>query len=248
MNGVSPAEHGTTATEPGMSPAEPRVSPVERGTPPAESGTAVRRHRPASGAPSVARRAGLLAVGLALAAAAMGLQSTGLTPEERTAHLTWTGGVGEEISASRFSARVKTIHVTRAVETTDMTGRVESADTSGIFLVADVEATAGRRPQKLGRPVLLTETGRRYAATDKIDGSLTITDSDIQVGWWAEGVVVFEIPAAALAGSRIVLAPQNGFIEEALLPEVEIDLGLDGAAAERLISNAKDVYQLASNK
>ncbi|MFF5211664.1 hypothetical protein [Streptosporangium sp. NPDC000396] len=204
--------------------------------------------RRASRSPNRLRRAGVLAAGVALAAAAVGVQSLGLTREERTAHLTWTGGVGEEISASRFSARVKAVHAAKAVETTDVTGQVKKATTSQIFLIAEVGATANRGPQKLGIPTLLTEDGKRYAATDKVEASLTITNPYIQVGWWTESVTVFEVPATALTGSRIVLAPQSGFIAESFLPEVEVDLGLDEAATQRLISNAKDVYQLASKK
>lgn len=195
--------------------------------------------------PSRWRRAGALIVGAALAVAAVGLQSLGLDHEERTAHLTWTGSVGDKVAASRFSARVKAIHTAETMEITALGGTTHEVTTSGILLIADVEATANRKPQKFSAPILLAEDGKRYTATDKVAGSLTITNLHIQAGWWVEGVTVFDIPVTALAGSRIVLAPQNGFMGEALLPEVEIDLGLDEAAAQRLISNAKDVYQLA---
>ncbi|MET8336775.1 hypothetical protein [Streptosporangium canum] len=213
---------------------------------PARPETASGRRAPA--APGRWHRAGVLAAGAALAVAAVGLQTIGLDREERTAHLTWTGGVGEQVSASRFSARVKAVHVAKAVESTGLDGKVEKATTSGVFVIAEVEATANREPQKFGTPALLTGNDRRYAATDKVDAAHTITNPFIQVGWWAGSVAVFEVPAAALPGSRLVLAPRNGFIGEALLPEVEIDLGFDEATAGRLISNAKDVYQLASKK
>ncbi|MFJ2030604.1 hypothetical protein [Streptosporangium sp. NPDC087985] len=212
------------------------------------AGTETAGRRPATGPPGRLRRAGVLLSGVALAVAAVGLQTLGLDRQERTAHLTWTGRLGDEVAASRFSARVKAIRAARTIETTDPGDRVQRATTSGIFLIADVGATANREPQKFGPPVLLAGDGRRYTATDKVDSSLTITNPYIQVGWWAESVAVFEIPAEALTGSRIVLAPRNGFAGEAFLPEVEIDLGLDEAAAQSLISNAKDVYQLASKK
>ncbi|WP_433250953.1 hypothetical protein ACQPYK_05070 [Streptosporangium sp. CA-135522] len=221
------------------------TSPVTSPVTSARSETATGR---ASAPPSRWRRAGVLAAGAALAAAAVGLQTLGLDRQERSAHLTWTGGVGDEVSASRFSARVKAVHAAKAVQTTDLSGQVGKATTSGVFLIAEVAATADRTPQKFAPPVLLTEDGRRYTATDKVEASLTITNPFIQTGWWAESVAVFEVPVAALPGSRIVLTLKNGFIGEALLPEVEVDLGLDEAAAQRLISNAKDVYPLASKK
>ncbi|GAA3134722.1 hypothetical protein [Streptosporangium carneum] len=215
---------------------------------PAGPASSTRRRRRAPRQPGRARRAGVLAVGAALAVGAVLLQSAALSSEASSAHLTWTGSVGEEVSASRFSAEVKAIHVAKAVEFTPLSGKPKKAETSGVFLVAEVAATATRTPQKLAPPVLLGQDGKRYTATDKVDSSLTITNPYIQVGWWAQSVAVFEIPASALAGSRIVLAPQSGFIAEALLPEVEVDLGLDEASAQRLVANAKDVYPLASKK
>ncbi|MEV7005285.1 hypothetical protein [Streptosporangium sp. NPDC051022] len=231
---------GTAAGAPGGAPAGAET-PAGRERP-------ARRRRRAPRQPSRARKAGVLAVGVALAVAAVALQSIALTDEQRTAHLTWTGKVGEKISASRFGAEVKAVHVAKTVEAADLSGTPKRAETTGVFLVADVTATATRTPQKLGAPVLLTQDGKRYAATDKVDASRTITNFYVQPSWWVESVAVFEIPATALAGSRIVLAPQNGFIGEALLPEVEVDLDLDEAAAQRLVTNAKDVYQLASKK
>jgi hypothetical protein len=195
------------------------------------------------------RRAGALLAGLSLAAAAVALQSTALSVEERSAALTWTGGLGEEVVASRFSARVKGVYGARSVQTTDASDKVEKATTSGIFVVVTLEATAHREPQQFAAPVLLTDDGKRYRATDKVDSSLTIVNPYIQPGWWTEGVAVFEVPVSALTGSRIVLPLKNGIlIGETYLPEVEVDLGLDEAGTQRLIADAKDVYPLTSKK
>lgn len=109
----------------------------------------------------------------------------------------------------------------------------------------EVGATSARKPLQLGTPVLLTDSGHRYEATDKVDSSLTITEPYIQPGWWGEGVTVFDLPPDELPGSRIVLAPSASVLVEPNGPEIEIDLGLDEAAAKRLVSTAKDVYTLA---
>ncbi|GAT66269.1 hypothetical protein HS048_07210 [Planomonospora sp. ID91781] len=205
-----------------------------------------RRRRPRR--PGRMRRAGALLTGLALAAAAVALQSTALGREESSAALTWTGGLGEEVVASRFSARVKGVYGARSVQTTDAAEKVEKATTSGIFVVVTLEATAHREPQQFAAPVLLTDDDKRYQATDKVDSSLTIVNPYIQPGWWTEGVAVFEVPVNALTGARIVLPLKNGFIGETYQPEVEVDLGLDEAGTQRLIADAKDVYPLTSKQ
>ncbi|GGS88168.1 hypothetical protein GCM10010156_53310 [Planobispora rosea] len=205
--------------------------------------------RPASRPPSRLRRAGAVIAGIALAAAAVAVQAVALEHEDRLGNLTWTGRIGDEVVASRFSARVTGVHGAKSIQITDVTDKVEKATTSGLFVIVEVGATAHREPQKFGPPVLLAEDGKRYAATDKVKPSLTITHPYIQPGWWTEGVAVFEVPVAALTGARIVLPLTNGFfIKEANLPEVEIDLGLDDAATQRLIAGAEDVYPMGGKK
>ncbi|GAA3443842.1 hypothetical protein [Planomonospora venezuelensis] len=199
--------------------------------------------------PGRLRRAGALLAGLALAAAAVALQSAAPEPGERGAPLTSTGRVGDEVAASRFTARVEAVHAARSVEIADAAGAVETATTSGIFVVVEAAATAHREPQKFGRPVLLSGDGKRYTATDKVDSTLDIAYPYVQPGWWTEGVAVFDVPVTALTGSRIVLAPGGGgFIGEAYPPEAEIDLGLDDAGTQRLIAAAKDVHRLEARR
>ncbi|MEV6866926.1 hypothetical protein AB0M44_38785 [Streptosporangium subroseum] len=195
--------------------------------------------------PSRWRRAGTVLAGVALAAAAVGLQAFGSAAADHDTPLTWTGGVGDEVVASRFSARVKTVRAAKALESKGFSDEKTSATTKGIFIIVEVGATSAREPLRLGAPVLLTESGHRYEATDKVDSSLTITEPYIQPGWWGEGVTIFDLPPGELPGSRIVLTPLASFLVEPNGPEIEIDLGLDEAAAKRLVSTAKDVYPLA---
>ncbi|AWS40376.1 hypothetical protein [Streptosporangium sp. 'caverna'] len=191
------------------------------------------------------RRAGTVLAGVALAAAAVSLQAFGSAAADHDTPLTWTGGVGDEVVASRFSARVKTVRAAKALESKSFSDEKTRATTKGIFIIVEMGATSARKPLQLGTPVLLTESGHRYEATDKVDSSLTITELYIQPGWWGEGVTVFDLPPDELPGSRIVLAPSASFLVEPNGPEIEIDLGLDEAAAKRLVSTAKDVYTMA---
>ncbi|GIH76025.1 hypothetical protein [Planobispora longispora] len=204
--------------------------------------------RPATRPPGRLRRAGAVIAGIALAAAAVAVQAAALEQEDLVGNLTWTGRRGDEVVASRFSARVTGVHGAKSIQTTDAADKVEKATTPGIFVVVEVGATAHREPQRFGPPVLLAGDGKRYTATDKVKSSLTITEPYIQPGWWSESVAVFEVPVAALTGSRIVLGPKQGLIGETYLPEVEIDLGLDDAGTQSLISQAEDVYPLGGRK
>ncbi|GGQ04811.1 hypothetical protein GCM10010140_38710 [Streptosporangium pseudovulgare] len=210
-------------------------------------------------APGRWRRLGGLLAGAALAATAVAAQSFAFSRDDHSGPLTWTGGLGETVTASRISVRAEGVHAARTIEagtspgassgvsSGTSSGTAQRATTKGIFLVVDLAATSTRVPQRIAPPVLLTESGRRYAATDKVNGDLTITGPFIQWGWWTRRVAVFEVPPAELAGARIVVHPQegNGALIEPSAPEVEIDLGLDEAAAARLVSTAKDVHTLA---
>ncbi|MEU6743160.1 hypothetical protein [Streptosporangium sandarakinum] len=205
-------------------------------------------------APGRWRRLGGLLTGAALAAAAVAAQSFAFSRDDHGGPLTWTGGLGETVTASRISVRAEGVHAARAIETGTSpgtsSGTGQRATTKGIFLVVDLAATSTRVPQRIAPPVLLTESGRRYAATDKVNGDLTITGPFVQWGWWVRKPAVFEVPPAELAGARIVVHPQegNGALIEPSAPEVEIDLGLDEAAAARLVSTAKAVHTLAGKQ
>ncbi|GAA4230558.1 hypothetical protein FHR32_003613 [Streptosporangium album] len=205
--------------------------------------------RRASSPPGRWRRLGGLLAGVALAAAAVGAQTFAYTRDDRNGPLTWTGDLGEQVAASRISVQAKAVHAARAVETPGLAGEgPKRATTSGIFLVVDLAAQATWEPQRLAAPELLTEDGRRYVATDKVDETLTITQFFVQPAWWVSGVAVFELPVAELAGARIVVHPERGILIEPSAPEVEIDLGLDESTAARLVSEAKDVYTLEKKK
>ncbi|MEU9834951.1 hypothetical protein AB0D67_25745 [Streptosporangium sp. NPDC048047] len=220
-----------------------------------------RARRSGSATPGRWRRLGGLLAGAVLAVAAVAAQSFAFSRDDYSGPLTWTGGPGETVTASRISVRVEGVHAARAIETGaspgtssstssgssssgSSSGAKQRATTKGIFLVVDLAATSVRVPQRIAPPALLTESGRRYSATDKVNGDLTITSPFIQWGWWTRRAAVFEVPPAELAGARIVVHPQegNGALVEPSAPEVEIDLGLDEAAAARLVSTAKDVY------
>ncbi|WP_157254762.1 hypothetical protein [Nonomuraea typhae] len=182
--------------------------------------------------------------GLALAAAAVGLQTFGLSADDMAMPLTTVGAKGEEVSAQRFSVRVDGVKSAKTIKSGDKT-----AVTDGLFLVIEVAATVPAEPIHLNPPILLTEDGRRFDATDKVDKAKTLANPWIQPGWWSSGAFVFEVPAAVLAGAKATfIAPTSAFYGEPLLPEAEIDLGIDEAAAKQLAAAPQDVYTLGEKK
>ncbi|MFD1930721.1 hypothetical protein ACFSKW_04430 [Nonomuraea mangrovi] len=181
-------------------------------------------------------------VGLALACGAISLQTLMLTSHELDAPLTYTGAVKDDVDTGRFSARVDAISSARAVDTGDKT--IE-AGKGQIFLVVHAAATVPKEPLHLQPAELLTSDGKRFSATDRIEKSKTLANPWIQPGWWASGLFVFEVPASALPGARAVFSIP---ISDPHRPEIEVDLGLDDVAAQRLFTTPKDVYPLGEKR
>jgi hypothetical protein len=194
------------------------------------------------------RRAGAAVLsalaGLALVAAAVGVQSLKLSAEQQGAPLTYTGGKGDLVDAGRFAVRVREVSTARTIKSSD--GVVP---TEQLFVVVEAEATVPREPVHLAPPVLLTADGKKFAATDKVDKAQTLAHPWIQPGWTTSGRFVFEVPPSALAGAQAVFQlPTGGLYVEPMPPEAQIDLGIDEAAAKRLGSAPADVVDLGEKK
>ena len=189
-------------------------------------------------------------LGIALAAAAVyAQQNLAMSFEQRVSFLTYKGRIGETVETKRFTVKVTSVSAARAVDTKDFSNEVTKVETSNLFLLVDVSATSARDPMRLSKltpPILLTEDGRRYSPTDKVDESLTLFNRWIQPGFWSSGVLVFEVPKDAVPGARLVFIPPNGMIVDTFAPEAEVDLGLTSAAASRLISQAEEYHSLVS--
>ncbi|MFI6501996.1 hypothetical protein [Nonomuraea typhae] len=177
--------------------------------------------------------------GLALAAAAVGVQRVALTPNEISAPIASVGGKGQEVSAGRFSARVDSFASARHVQTETKTVPAEQ-----LFLVVQAAGTSSREPMHFGKPLLRTPGGTSFEATDKVDSARLLTKPWVQPGFWVSGFFVFEVPASALEGARVVFRLPTSALVEPFKPEVEVDLGIDEAAAKQLSSAPQDVYSL----
>ncbi|GLX10256.1 DUF4352 domain-containing protein [Microbispora sp. NBRC 16548] len=212
------------------------------------AGRATRKKLPRRG---VGRRIATGAAGIVLAAAAVyAQQNFTMSYEQRTSFLTYKGGIGETVETNRFTVKVNSVSAAHAVDTVDFSNKVTKVETSNLFLLIDVSATTAREPVRLSPfapPMLLTADGRRYRPTDKVSDSLTLYNKWLQPGFWSSGVLIYEMPTDAVPGARLVFNPDTGgALVDSLSPEAEIDLGLSGSAATRLISQAEDYHSLVS--
>ncbi|MFI6602813.1 hypothetical protein ACIBHX_41735 [Nonomuraea sp. NPDC050536] len=183
-------------------------------------------------------------VGLVLAGGAVALQTLALSAGDMGQPLTYSGAKGQEIDAGRFSVKVTGVSSAKQLRSFG-----KSVPTDQIFLVIELQATVPKKPLTLGTPDLLAADGRRFQATDKVQKSDTIAGSAIQPGWWTPGVFVFEVPVDALAGAKAVIGAQGSALYgEPLMPEAQVELGIDDATAKRLASAPAEVYALGEKK
>lgn len=217
----------------------------------AETRTARRAVREKPPRRGVGRRIAAGVAGIALAAAAVYVQQNYAMPfEQRVSFLTYNGRIGEIVTTKRYQVKVTSVTAARAVDTTDYSNKVTKVETSNLFLLVGVSAMSAREPMRLSTlmpPVLLTEDGRRYTPTDKVANTLTLFNKWIQPGFWSSGLLVFEVPKDAVPGANLVfIPPVSLLVHDTFAPEAQVDLGLSGAAATRLISTAEEYHSLVS--
>ncbi|MEO3797082.1 hypothetical protein ABGB14_43365 [Nonomuraea sp. B10E15] len=200
-----------------------------------------RRGRRAGRRPAGTSRLLSALVGLALAGAAIMLQTAYLDEGELNLPLTYVGDKGEDVDAKRFTVRVDSYVSAKSIQNDSN----ETIGTDHLFLVVNASAKSSLKPYKLGQPVLMTEDGKKFSATDRVDSSQTLSNVWVQPDIWVSGRYFFEVPASALPGARVVFAMPQTFIVESYQPEVEVDLGLDEAAARKLAASPQDVFSTA---
>ncbi|GGO68334.1 hypothetical protein [Nonomuraea cavernae] len=179
------------------------------------------------------------AIGLLLVAGAVGLQGLHLSENDYTAPLTYTGDKGANVDAGRFTVRLNSFAVAKAIRSSSKT-----VTTDNLFLIVNASAKSSLKPYHLGQPVLLTGDERRFAATDRVDSGSTLAAAWVQPDIWVTGAFFFEVPASVLPGARIVFGLPPSALVEPYQPEVEVDLGLDEEGARKLAAQPQDVYPI----
>lgn len=141
------------------------------------------------------------------------------------------GRSGEYLAGRRFEARVDAVHAARLIRYERRPDSVEQRDSSGVWLVVEASARATQVPVTLGNAQLLTRDGRRYAQSGRLPLSPPLLAArELQPGIESRGVLLFELPADALAGAVLALSENR---LSRLDSELHIDLGLAVAPAPR---------------
>ncbi|MFC5822617.1 hypothetical protein [Nonomuraea insulae] len=198
-----------------------------------------RRSRRAGRRRSTGSRLLSVVVGLVLLGGAVWLQTLRLGEGGLNSPLTYTGVKGEEVDARRFTLKLDSFSTARSIQNYTTT-----IGTDNLFLIVNATAKSSLKPYHLGPPVLLTEDGKRFDATDRVDNAVVMSNVWVQPDIWVSGRFVFEVPASALPGARVVFRLPPSFLVESYQPEVEIDLGLDEAAARKLADSPQAVYSV----
>lgn len=139
---------------------------------------------------------------------------------ERGAFATWTQG-------RRLAARADAVTTARVVRyaKSGAADVLAEHDTSGVWLVVDATARGVTEPVTLMKAQIETRDGRRYARTERLGiGARQLSAVELQPGIDSRGVLVFELPADALVGTRLVLA-------DTLFPLLDSELSIDLAIA-----------------
>jgi hypothetical protein len=195
---------------------------------------------------------------LGLVAAAVALQAGEWSYSRAYGPFTKDGPIGRMITTPRFGIQVEQVQAARSVRVPgDEFTKASTVPANGVFVV--VIATLESRTSRVyvADAVLRTKEGD-YDTTDKFGGGLlsgpavtTLPYLAVQPGMPRRGAYVFDVPAGALAGARLVVSdrdtqPANfGYYRRdpvRFSQEVHVDLGLDAGAARRLVATAPDSY------
>lgn len=173
-----------------------------------------------------------VAFGLLLAAALLlAMRETTPNYDARTGPIIERGKPGEFVRGRRFAARVDAVVTASHLRFTRAGDAVEQRDSSGTWLIVQASAMAAREPSLIGSAAILTRDGRRYDSSGRLYAAPPqLTTRELQPGVASQGLLIFELPADAVAGASLVLAATR---LDRLDSELQIALGLDTAPAPR---------------
>lgn len=178
------------------------------------------------------RLSGRVAAGLLVAAALLlAMRETTPNYDARVGPIVERGKPGEFVHGRRFAARVDAVTTASRLRFARSGDAMEQRDSSGTWLIVQASAMAVREPLLIGSAAILTRDGRRYDSSGRLytaPGQLTLRE--LQPGVSGQGLLIFELPADAVAGASLVLAANR---LDRLDSELHISLGLDTAPAPR---------------
>lgn len=168
-----------------------------------------------------------------LIAAALLLAMRETTPnyDARVGPVIERGKPGEFVHGRRFAARVDAVATASRLRCARQGDTPEQRDSSGIWLIVQASAMAAHEPTLIGSAAVMTRDGRRYDSSGRLyTAPGQLTTRELQPGVASQGLLIFELPADAVAGASLVLAANR---LDRLDSELQIALGLDSAPTPR---------------
>ncbi|PRX99773.1 hypothetical protein [Allonocardiopsis opalescens] len=157
--------------------------------------------------------------------------------------LSYSGDAGERVHAGSFSVLVNQVAATGQIADASDLGEPEPKDTQGVWLVIVMAMSSTSTPLNIVSPVIVTDDGYEYAATQRVFNTIANHSAPFQPGIPQAGAMAFELPPERLPGARLRFSTSEG-IDDRLAGQVEIDLGIDAARAAELTENAPELIQI----
>ena len=162
------------------------------------------------------------------------------------------GRVGEPVTTRSFELTVQSVRLARALTVAGEPGAIEPPPltTSGVWLVVRARVAARAAPVHLMSVRLHGRDGDDYsvARSRLLAPKYTrwmINENSIDAGIPREGLLVFELPPARVAGVRLRVADAVG--NAALDHLTDIDLGIDEARLQAMQRDIADVLTIGKD-
>jgi hypothetical protein len=176
-------------------------------------------------------------------AALWGMRSTTPNYTRLLAPIESRGDAGSFVRGRSIAVRVDGMEIARKLQGTCI-GETKIFDTGGVWLIVHATAMSVQRPETLMAVAVESPAGERYLKSDRPElcGDL-LSSLTLQPDVPASGDLIFELPAAALAGADL-LAASAPFGLAPLDSQLRIRLGLDAAAAAQRMAQIAAVYEI----
>lgn len=184
-------------------------------------------------------RAGTFLLSLAMIALLITTHRFLITPDQETAPIAEAGVLGSPVDARSFTMTAEKVQSAETLAQEEIIGGGGALRAKGVWLVvtATVEtATTRLYPQET---TLSNGAGYTYAASEQMGESVTETSEAFDPGIPRTGMIVFEVPEKALKPPLTLRMAMADSADIRLAAEAEIDLSVDAAEAEKLMTAPK---------
>ncbi|GAA4612472.1 hypothetical protein GCM10023195_53510 [Actinoallomurus liliacearum] len=207
------------------------------------------------------RRIASIVLAVALACAAVALQSARWSYTRAYGPFVKNGRIGQTVTEPRFTIEVDRVDGARTIHVPPTEyAKAQEIPATGVFVVVLATIEARHSLVYAGQTRLHTRYGD-YSPTDEFGGGgglskpvvTTLGYVRFEPGMPRRGAYVFDVPPAAVAGARLYVSDHDaedapfGFYRDdprRFAAEVHVDLGLDAAEAARLTTRPPSGYSV----